>query len=149
MTTSQATITSLYSWSSLVVVILTFGLFVRNVVLPVVSSVFHSTYAPEGIDQGVNFSAVKHTQRVHGFIPQVKEAGFDHPLLVCDISGIDTDLVGWKVKEDKFDRYNLYQDATALVDDLPPHPTFSIVKQWAPQDRQHQHPQKLNQYQEG
>lgn len=44
MTSSQETITALYSWSSLVVVVLALGMFVRNVVAPAVESVFKSTY---------------------------------------------------------------------------------------------------------
>lgn len=82
------------------------------------------------MDQEVDFTAVKHLHEVHGFVPQQKENGFDHPLLACNINDVDHDLVGWKDEFKGFDHHNLVQDARSLVGGDPQHHIFSIVKQW-------------------
>lgn len=45
MTSSQETITSLYSWTSVAVVLLGVGFFAKNVAAPAVQSIYESTYS--------------------------------------------------------------------------------------------------------
>lgn len=69
---------------------------------------------------------------MHGYIPQSREPEFVHPLLACDLKGIDDDLVGWQDQVRGFDAHNLVNDAYRIVGGKPLQPVFSIVRQWTP-----------------
>jgi hypothetical protein len=87
---------------------------------------------PDGKDQGVDFTSVKHHADVHGFIPQVRVPGFVYPLLAADIAGVDEELIGWKDKSQGYDPYNLIHDIEQISKGKPDRPIFSIVQQYAP-----------------
>jgi hypothetical protein len=87
---------------------------------------------PDGKDQGIDFSAVKHLNSLTGYIPQMKVPGFAYPLLACDLRDVDDDLVGWKDQFHGYEPHNLVHDAYAIIGGEPLKPCFSIVKYWAP-----------------
>ena len=62
-----------------------------------------------------DFSSVKHRQECHGYIPQVVEKGFPHPLLACDVSNIDKDLIGWNDPLDGFEKHSLLGDVRSIL----------------------------------
>jgi len=75
MTESQATLTSLYGWTSVVVLLIAAYTFLRYKVIPWIRSLYESTYVPDGMDQGIDFTKVTHLDEVHGYIPQVRRLG--------------------------------------------------------------------------
>jgi len=87
---------------------------------------------PDGADQGMDFSSVKHLQEVHGYIPQSREKEFAYPLLACELEDVDEDLVGWKDPILGFEAHNLVNDAYSIAGGKPLQPVFSIVRQWRP-----------------
>lgn len=132
MTESQETLTSLYGWTSVVVMVIAFYAFIRNNVIPFFRSLYESTYEPDGMEQGIDFSEVTHLDEVHGYIPQVKVKGILFPFLACNIDGIDEDLIGWKDKEKGYISHSLVHDLDTITDCKTLHPVFSIVQQWNP-----------------
>lgn len=94
------------------------------------------------MDQGIDFSSVTHLEEVHGYIPQAKVKGFTFPFLVCDISGIDEDLVGWKDKHQGYIPHSLFHDAQRITESKILHPIFSIVKEWKPRPENRQQQQQ-------
>mmetsp|Transcript_37390 Transcript_37390/g.112020 ORF Transcript_37390/g.112020 Transcript_37390/m.112020 type:complete len:983 (-) Transcript_37390:2665-5613(-) len=130
MTSSQETLTSLYSWTGLAVLVYATLAFLRKMVLPAIAGLFRSTYTPDGRDQNLKFTDVKHRQEVHGYVPQNHEPGFSHPLLACDLRGVDEDLIGWRDHQHGYSFHNLYDDACAILGGRPFNPAFSIVRQW-------------------
>ena len=84
------------------------------------------------MDQGIAFSSVTHLEEVHGYIPQAKVKGFLFPLVACDITGINEDLMGWKDKHHGYTPHSLVNDVHTITGSKILHPIFSIVKQWDP-----------------
>lgn len=87
------------------------------------------------MDQGIDFSSVKHLHEVHGYIPQTRVKGFGYPFLSCDIRGVDEDLVGWKDQFRGFGPHSLIDDVHAITGSSMLNPVFSVVKQWGPNER--------------
>jgi len=73
-----------------------------------------------------------HLDEIHAFIPQVRVKGVSFPMLTCDISAIDEDLLGWRDQIRGYDVHNLIHDVYAITRSKPLHPIFSIVKQFDP-----------------
>ena len=73
------------------------------------------------------------TSEIQGYLPQLRENGFSHPLIACDLTGIDLTLVGWKDDvrgHNNFAAHNLVEDARPIVGhDFDPL-AFSQVRQW-------------------
>lgn len=132
MRSSQEILTSLYGYTSIAMVSAAAFLLITRNVVPYIKSIFSSSYEPDGEDQGIRFSSVKRRHEVHGYIPQVTEKGFVHPLLACDISKVDHDLIGWRDNIHGFEPHNLFNDVRKILggEDPPPY-AFSIVKDWA------------------
>ena len=87
---------------------------------------------PDGADQGISFSSITHLDELHGYVPQVKDEGFVFPMLVCDISGIDDNLIGWKDTVRGYSPHNLIDDVQAITQSKPLHPIFSTITQFDP-----------------
>jgi hypothetical protein len=86
------------------------------------------------MDQGIDFSSVKHLEEVHGYIPQARVPGFLFPLIACDLAGVDEELIGWKDNKHRgYSHHSLVKDVQAITGRTTFHPgCFSIVKQWNP-----------------
>ena len=134
MTSSQELITSLYGWSSFVLMFICFIFFVKNALIPFISSLWHSTYEPDGKDQNIGFYDVKHLDGVTAYIPQLRENGFEYPLIACDIASIDHDLIGWRDSRYGFEPHNLTKDFEEVLgksdNSSENRNIFSIVKYW-------------------
>ena len=118
MTTNQEIITSLYSYTSLVMVVIAILFFYKEVLHPFLISFFYNPYEPDGKDMNINFSSVINRYEVHGYIPQLtNESGFTYPLLACDISNVSESLIGWKdpFHSNNYDYHNLSTDANDII----------------------------------
>jgi hypothetical protein len=134
MSQSQKTLTSLYGYTSLVMVVFAIFVALKEVLIASIEAIFRSSYEADGEDQGINFSSVKHRHEVHGYIPQVAEKDFPHPMVACDLSDIDEDLLGWKDHFHGFEAHNLVNDVRSILGGKDPtKPVFSIVKHWKPE----------------
>lgn len=130
MTEGQETLTSMYGWTSVLVILIASFQFLRINVIPWVCSLYESTYQPDGMDQGIAFSKVVHRKEVHGYVPQTRVPGFLFPLLACDIDGIDEDLIGWSDKGHGYEPHSLLRDVEAIMKSKAVPPVFSIMRQW-------------------
>jgi hypothetical protein len=86
------------------------------------------------MDQGIDFSTITHHQDLHGYIPQVQVPGFVYPLLAADVSGVDSDLIGWRDHRQGFNPHNLIHDMEQIINQKHFPPGFSIVQQYDPRD---------------
>ena len=132
MTEGQATLTSLYGWTSMLVLAIAGCNLICGTVVPWVRSLYESTYAPDGADQGIPFGAVLHHPEVNGYVPQSTLKGRTFPLLACDIDEIDEDLIGWTDDERGYAPHNLLHDLEAVAANGAPRqgPVVSIIRQW-------------------
>jgi hypothetical protein len=130
MTDEQETVTDVYGWSSvgvLVVVLLSFlwgwygGL----------KGLFHGTYSPRGQDQEINFSDVP---SISAYVPQIESPVFAYPLVACSIEGLDEDLFDWTDPDRPFCFYDLTKDAEVLLrgQDVSSKVVFSQIRHWPP-----------------
>lgn len=62
---------------------------------------------------------------IDGYVPQLKLGGFQYPILVCDVSNIDHNLIGWN---EDFNSHTLLN----YVPESKRNKCFSVVKQWHP-----------------
>ncbi len=131
MSPSQELITSLYGWSSIVLGSIFLIFFLKNGIIPAILSVFFSLYEPDGRDQRIDFHQVKHLDGVSAFIPQLRENGFEYPLIACDIETIDHDLFGWRDNRNGFGPHNLTKDLQDILGkQTKKNNLLSIVKYW-------------------
>jgi len=75
--------------------------------------------------KGTNNVRFSEINEKYGYVPQVQVNGFLHPLLICDISDINNELIGWK--------YDF--ESNNLMYAIPKHmrnTCFSKVKYWQP-----------------
>ena len=64
---------------------------------------------------------------IFAYIPQVKVSGALYPVLFCDVSEIDHELIGW---EDPEDKKKSAHNAIFDVPGLSESGAFSVIKQW-------------------
>ena len=130
MTDDQEIITALYGWTAIIVLVTSVGTFMKKTLGSYIQSFMYNTYEPEGEDQNIPFRKVKHLFQVRGYIPQRKEPGFSHPLLTCDMTGVDEDLIGWRDNFRGYEYHSLFNDANHILGGRPVNHAFSIFKQW-------------------
>ena len=132
MSQSQAKLASLYGFTCVIMIVAGFIALIKHQVVPMIEGLFRSTYEPDGEDQRISFSSVKHRQEVHAYIPQTVEKGFTYPLIACDIKELDKDLIGWSdPSAGGFDKHNLASDVERILGgQQSPNAVFSIVKHW-------------------
>jgi len=139
MTKSQEKLTTIYGWISFVLLVLfAAGLFGHRVTTFLLS-LWKGIYEPSGFDQQKDFTDGIGVDSF-AYVPQLKEPGFTFPLLACDISKINSDLIGWKplLSDKKIESHRSYESCNLIFDvpfenDSPvDRPVFSIVRQWAP-----------------
>jgi hypothetical protein len=130
MTPSQETVTEVFGWTSVAVMVAILLKFAWQVWDSVIA-MFRGGYKESGDDQGINFSKV---QTISAYIPQVKSKVFSYPLLACNIDRIDTDLLDWTDPDRPFSFYDLTKDAEVLLrgTDVSSKNVFSQVVHWPP-----------------
>eukprot|EP00814_Leptocylindrus_danicus_P011095 CAMPEP_0116013814 /NCGR_PEP_ID=MMETSP0321-20121206/5937_1 /TAXON_ID=163516 /ORGANISM="Leptocylindrus danicus var. danicus, Strain B650" /LENGTH=226 /DNA_ID=CAMNT_0003483409 /DNA_START=253 /DNA_END=930 /DNA_ORIENTATION=+ len=70
-------------------------------------SLVKGAYEPPGQVQNIDFSSVN---EIFGYVPQAKLPEFDHPLLLCDVDEVDHGLIGYDLRNQSYDRYNIIYD---------------------------------------
>ena len=58
-------------------------------------------------NQFIDFSCIS---EIYGYVPQMAHRAFEFPMLVCDIDGIDSDLIYWQDEKRGFDFSNVIYD---------------------------------------
>jgi hypothetical protein len=71
-------------------------------------------------------------KEIFAYVPQVKIAQASFPLLVCDVSKLDPELLGWNDPYLGIDAHNLILDVPGLAEK----PIFSKVHHWPRVDLQ-------------
>jgi len=130
MSHEQEIVVDIFGWTSVVVLVL--------VVLRILVVTFRrfdilsSAYVPTGEDQELNFSE---ESDIRAYVPQFRLPGFSYPLIACDLSQMDTKLVGWVDPSDKsYDKHNITHDILLQPDEdfVPSTELFSVTKHWSP-----------------
>jgi len=68
------------------------------------------------------------------YVPMKHDSDFIYPLLLCDISDIDVELIGWEDARLGYDVHNLSNDVVNDESkDAKEAKCFSIVRHWPPQ----------------
>ena len=83
---------------------------------------------PIGDASPLGFSDVK---EIFAYVPQVKTAEGSFPLLVCDVSKLDPELLGWNDPFLGIDAHNVLWDIPGLAEK----PIFSTVHHWPRPER--------------
>ena len=85
---------------------------------------------PCGDATNIGFSEVEEKlgYAIFAYVPQISLPQFEYPLLACDISEIDQNLIGWEDSANGMNAHNLIYDIPGLAD--AKEPPFSLVKQW-------------------
>jgi len=130
MNDSQADIAYLFGWISVIVFILgCLNLFYR-VVVKFLWSAFCKPHQTKQRFSKLKFSDV---YEIHGYVPQIPLYGFPFPLLICDTSDIDAELIGWKDPRNSHKFHNVIFDVPSLTQNKMDK-LFSVVKCW-PMDK--------------
>lgn len=82
--------------------------------------------------------SVKQSNMVTAYIPTLREPGFSHPQLACDISNIDTDVIGWNDPVHDYSYHNLFHEATIILGHKPDPLAFSRIQEWPVEQQQEQ-----------
>jgi len=92
------------------------------------------THKHWGADQNIPFSNV---ETIDSYIPQVCSFEFAHPLILCDVQGIDECLFNWNDPDRPRRYYDITVDAKAFLDGTSLSKSdflFSRVRHWSPHD---------------
>jgi len=116
-----------------------------KLVVKIILPLFTKTYRASTSQQNYPFSLILADKylEIEAYIPQIKIPGNEFPSILCDIDGIDKDLIGWRGhSKDDFSSHNLIHDIPKVLkrNNSPrslseeTNPIFAIVKQWTPTD---------------
>lgn len=107
LTSDQRFIANAFGWTSMIVLVsVALGIFGMRVI-DSCYALFRGTYEECGVSQQIDYSNV---EEMSAYVPMVRHDSFEYPLLTCDISKIDPDLVGWEPGDKPFSYYNLIHD---------------------------------------
>ncbi|KAL3776039.1 hypothetical protein HJC23_009665 [Cyclotella cryptica] len=130
MSNEQKLLTSLYGWSSFVLVLCTL-LWITSI--SVRTFIYRANYEACGKDQGIPFSDVA---AISSYIPEVRSGIFSYPLLAVDTDHVDEELYEWKDPDKPHSYYDLTRDARQILKDVRSEgeirSLFSKVKCWRP-----------------
>ena len=104
---TSESLVALYSWTSLVYVIVFIGVLFGGSSVLFFKSFFQGTYQADGQNQRVDFSSLPEKA---AYVPQIKLINRPFPYLACNIDQLDQDLVGWNDPSRSYDYYNLIFD---------------------------------------
>lgn len=131
MTEPQQTVSNIYGWSSLGVLLAVALSFVWMCIRGFFKMFIRGQYKPTGKDQGINFSDVP---SISAYVPQVESSVFSYPLLACRVDNIDDNLLDWTDPDRPYSFYDLTRDAEALLSgtDVSSKVVFSQIVHWPP-----------------
>lgn len=131
MTASQETVTTVYGWTSVVVLVLVLVSFAWMFVRGFLRFFWSGGYTPSGEDQRINFSDVP---SISSYVPQVESVVFSYPLLACNVDKVDKELLDWTDPDRPHSFYDLTKDADVLLrgTDVSAKTVFSQISHWPP-----------------
>mmetsp|Transcript_29806 Transcript_29806/g.49189 ORF Transcript_29806/g.49189 Transcript_29806/m.49189 type:complete len:964 (-) Transcript_29806:41-2932(-) len=157
MTSEQETVTNLYGWSSVVILVLFVVTLFGRSFYHLIIGFFKGIYEPDGVDAQIDFQNVA---EISLYVPQFRLGALQFPVLACDVDDLNTNWVGWNdVANPSYDNHNLIFDVphenmrrqknqkitSAVADDnaveashLEAFPIFSIVKSWSRDQEAHE-----------
>lgn len=83
---SQETLTDVYGWFSLAVLVFFIVFLFGAAITRFLFSWFRGVYSPAGQDQHIDFSS---NSEMTAYVPQIKRGGFAFPMLACDVDQLD------------------------------------------------------------
>lgn len=86
MTDSQETLTTIYGWTSVAVVVVFIVAFFGIAISRFLISWFRGVHEPEGQNQNIDYSS---NVEIDAYVPMIKKGGFQFPFLACDIDNVD------------------------------------------------------------
>jgi hypothetical protein len=86
MDASQAKLTTIYGWTSVLAVVAFVVIFFGSAITRYILSWFVGVYRPRGQNQHIDFSS---DPDIDGYVPQIRAGGFPFPFLACDVHDID------------------------------------------------------------
>eukprot|EP00592_Proboscia_alata_P008819 CAMPEP_0194364480 /NCGR_PEP_ID=MMETSP0174-20130528/12400_1 /TAXON_ID=216777 /ORGANISM="Proboscia alata, Strain PI-D3" /LENGTH=923 /DNA_ID=CAMNT_0039138535 /DNA_START=73 /DNA_END=2844 /DNA_ORIENTATION=+ len=125
---------AVFSWvfSILVIVVLTLvvnSILVRRLGASILSY-FKASYKPQAVTAKQRFSE---QSEISAYVPMKCDPSFLFPLLLCDISDIDTELIGWEDARNKYDFHNLSIDVIdEMKEDNEDAKCYCILKHFPP-----------------
>ncbi|KAI2513792.1 Calcium-activated chloride channel [Fragilaria crotonensis] len=128
MTPDQESATRLLGWTSVVVIFLIALMLSRTIFNLTLRKLIFRPYRPTGKASSQRFSE---TTGRYGYVPRIKSPRFQYPLLACNISAIDPELVDWSDPSSSFpfDEHNLIYDVPGISSRCDKQ-VFSVVKSW-------------------
>ena len=123
MSSSQERLTTIYGWTSVVVLLVYIVAIFGASITTFFFSWFRGVYQSHGQSQKIDFSS---NTEVFAYVPSVKVDGFPFPLLACNIDQVDQDLVWWKDLVNSGDFQSLIFDIVS-VPSLAPCPLRSFL----------------------
>jgi hypothetical protein len=112
MIDSQSTYTNALGWYSLVILSIACIWVLYRVCKGVVLPLFIKTYKPVGKTSNLRFDD---SQELDGYVPSVSIPGYEYPFLLCDVDGLDEDLIGWKDPLLSYDFHNMIFDVPKKI----------------------------------
>jgi len=135
MSDSQQTVTNVYAWTCVFIVLF---LFVRLVLdsVETIRSFLSGQYVAIGAPNETPFSSVGSKTT---YIPELESHLYPYPLIACDTSQIPDDLFDWSDPDKPHEHYDLTLDAKKILSnqaymDLTQN-AISTVKHWPPPAR--------------
>mmetsp|Transcript_17239 Transcript_17239/g.23946 ORF Transcript_17239/g.23946 Transcript_17239/m.23946 type:complete len:578 (-) Transcript_17239:207-1940(-) len=125
MTSGQEDALNIIGWTCVAVLAYGTVIYVNRILISFLKKLFCHSYKPSGEVGGNTFTHVLEEAGIGAYVPQVKKGGFNYPLLACDTSKIDTELLGWQDPDGSYDEHNLIFDFPELEAD-----NFSTIKHW-------------------
>ena len=111
MTDGQEKMLIIIGWTLVAILTWVCFIFFTRIVLSYFQTMFAKTYKPSGQATDLRFSDLP---EIYGYVPQVKLFGSNYPALICDISTIDENLIGWSDPRFSYDRHNLIFDVPGV-----------------------------------
>lgn len=125
---------SVYGWTSVVIVCYVAGIFLnsmRKKLAPIFFRVYdrHATALERANEP---FSKIP---SIYAYVPQAIVAGHLFPVLLCDVSDVNPEVIGWE------DPQHSYEFHSAIYDlpELSKRDVFSIIHQWHPSETTARH----------
>lgn len=90
----------------IIIIIYTFVMFLPPI-LRLFKELFVGASEEFGMDQKIDFSC---NTEIPGYVPQTFLKDTTYPLLLCDTSNIENELIGWNSEQESYDKHNLVFD---------------------------------------
>eukprot|EP00551_Chaetoceros_affinis_P010403 CAMPEP_0203684632 /NCGR_PEP_ID=MMETSP0090-20130426/48136_1 /ASSEMBLY_ACC=CAM_ASM_001088 /TAXON_ID=426623 /ORGANISM="Chaetoceros affinis, Strain CCMP159" /LENGTH=926 /DNA_ID=CAMNT_0050553809 /DNA_START=252 /DNA_END=3032 /DNA_ORIENTATION=- len=124
MDDSQERLSNIFGWVFVgTTVLVTLSIFIR-IFIRFVKPLFFKSIKARGKVSDRPFSDIL---QMYGYVPQVKLGGFQHPILLCDVSKLKKSLIGWE-RDGDYESFNI----TYSVPKNARKSCFNVVKSWLP-----------------